>query len=189
MTTTWCSVVAAQYRSTLDDLAIVLRGCPDELWEASIYEVKKTDTWAWPPTDHDGQPFDDPALRETKLQAMSAVWRTAAHALWFTDLDLSTETDWAPPPPFSAGDEDAYVVPPTYSRDQIAAYLTHCHHKVDTLFTDLTDAQATQQLPTPHRNGGTTQAAVLIQGVTHLQLHSTQIRTYLRTQAIRCEDE
>ncbi|TDW93412.1 DinB family protein [Kribbella pratensis] len=188
--TAWCSVVAAQYRSTLDDLAIVLRGCPDALWEASIYEVKKTDQWAWPPTDRDGQPFDDPAVREYKLQASSAVWRTASHALWFTDLDLSTtETDWAPPAPFSRGDEDGYVVPPTYSRDQVFAYIDRCRRKVDTLFADLTDDQAAAHLAEPHRNGGTSLAAVLVQGVVHLQLHSTQIRTFLRSHGIRCEDE
>jgi hypothetical protein len=183
-------VAAAQYRSTLDDLAITLRGCPDELWDASIYEVKKTDQWAWPPTDRHGQQFDDPAIRERKLQATSAVWRTVSHALWFTDLDLSaTETDWAPPAPFSRGDEEAYVVPPTYSREQVFGYLDHCRRKVDKLFGDLTDDRAAAPLPHPHRNGGTSLAAVLIQGVVHLQLHSTQIRTFLRSHGLRCEDE
>src|SRR5687767_12953465 len=90
MATIWCSAIAAQYRSTLEDMAIVLRGCPDELWEASMWEVKKADQWAWPPTDRDGRPFDDPAVRERKFQAMCAVWRMAYHALYFTDLDLST---------------------------------------------------------------------------------------------------
>lgn len=190
MTTIWCSVIAVQYRSTLDDMAIALRGCPDELWEASIYGVKKTDQWAWPPTDRDGQPFDDPAVRERKLQAMSAVWRTASHALWFTDLDLSaTEADWAPPAPFSPRDEEAYVVPPTYSRDQVFGYVDHCRRKVDKLFGDLTDDQAAAQLPEPHRNGGTSLAAILVQGVVHLQLHSAQVRTFLRGRGIRCADE
>jgi hypothetical protein len=191
MTTVWCSVVAAQYRSTLDDLAIVLRGCPDELWEASIYEVKKTDQWAWPPTDRDGQPFDDPAVRERKFRAMSAVWRTASHALWFTDFDLSNPlgADWSPPTPFSPGDEEGYVVPPTYSREEVFGYIDHCRRKVDEIFGDLTDAQAAAPLPEPHRNGGTSLAAVLVQGVVHLQLHSAQVRTFLRSQGIRCEDE
>jgi DinB superfamily len=190
MTTTWCSVIAAQYRSTLDDMAIALRGCPDELWEASIYEVKKTDQWAWPPTNRDGQPFDDPAVRERKLQAMSAVWRTASHALWFTDLDLSVgDAEWAPPAPFSPGDEEGYVVPPTYSREEVFGYIDHCRRKVAELFGDLTDDRAAARLPEPHRNGGTSLAAVLVEGVVHLQLHSAQVRTFLRSQGLRCEDE
>lgn len=187
--TIWCSVVAEQYRTTLDDLGIVLRGCPDELWEASLYEVRKTDAGAWPPTDRDGRPFDS-ATRESKLQAMTAVWRIAAHGLWFTDRDLSVaEADWVPPEPFSAGDEEAYVVPPTYSREQMFGYLDYCREKADLLFADLTDEQAAANLPEQHRNGGTSLAAVLVQGVMHLQLHSAQVRTFLRAHGIRCSDE
>lgn len=190
MTRIWCSAVATQYRATLEDMAIVLRGCPDELWEASIYEVKKTDPWTWPPTDRDGKPFDDPAVSERKLQAMSAVWRTASHALFFTDLDLPPlAADWAPPAPFSQHDEDGYVVPPTYSREQLLGYIDHCRRKVDEFFNDVTDDQAAALLPEPHRNGGTTLVDVLIQGVLHLQLHSAQIRTFLRSRGIRCSDE
>ncbi|GAB3428758.1 hypothetical protein GCM10027569_72710 [Flindersiella endophytica] len=190
MTRIWCSVIAAQYGSTLEDMAIVLRGCPDELWEASLYEVRKTDQWAWPPTDRDGRPFDDPAVSERKLQIHSAVWRTAAHALWFTDLDLSpTHANWAPPAPFSIGDEDAYVIPPTYTREQLLGYIDHCRLKVDKIFGDLTDEQAAAQLPEPHRNGGTSLAAIFVGGVVHLQLHSAQVRTFLRSHGIRCADE
>ncbi|WP_405063388.1 DinB family protein [Kribbella sp. NBC_01505] len=188
--TVWCSVVAAQYQATLDDLAIVLTGCPDDLWETSLYEVKRTDAGAWPPTDREGRPFDDPVVRERKFQAMAAFWRVASHALWFTDRDLSPlAPEWTPPAPFSTADEDAYVVPPTYSRDQVFAYLAHCRHKADTLFANLTDDQAAAPLPAEHRNGGTSLAAVLVQGVMHLQLHSAQLRTYLRTQGLRCSDE
>jgi hypothetical protein len=190
MPTIWCSAVAAQYRSTLEDMAIVLRGCPDGLWEASMWEVKKTDQWAWPPTDRDGRPFDDPAVRERKLQAMCAVWRMAYHALYFTDLDLSpTQADWAPPTPFSPRDEDGYVVPPTYSRDQLLGYINHCQRKADKLFGDLTDDQAAAEVDESHRSPGTPLADILVGGVVHLQLHSAQVRTFLRSQGVRCTDE
>lgn len=188
MSTIWISAVAAQYRSSLDDLAIVLRGCPDELWEANIYEVK-TDNSS-PPTDPDGRPFDDPVVSERKLQAQSAVWRTASHALFFTDADLSAmETDWAPPAPFSPHDEDAYVVPPTYSREQLLGYISHCRRRADALFADLTDEQAAAPLPKSHRNPGTPLANQLVGSVVHLHLHSAEVRTFLRSQGIRCADE
>nr|WP_238176128.1 DinB family protein [Kribbella albertanoniae] len=188
--TIWCSVVAGQYQATLDDLGIVLRGCPDELWEASLYAVRKTDPGTWPPTDRDGRAFEDPVVRERKFQAMTAVWRIAAHALWFTDRDLGVlEAGWAPPEPFSVRDEEAYVVPPTYSREQLFGYLDHCRRRADELFADLTDAHAAADLPEQHRNGGTSLAAILVQGAMHLQLHSAQIRTFLRAQGIRCSDE
>jgi hypothetical protein len=190
METIWHTSLAAQYRATLDDLAIVLRGCPDELWEASMWEPKKTDPWVWPPTDPEGRPFDDPVVRERKFQATSAVWRTAAHALFFVDADLSAmEHEWAPRAPFSAHDEDGYVVPPTSTREQLLGYIDHCRRKVDEVFAALTDRQAVEPVAETHRRRGTPLAIMLVEGVVHLQLHSAQIRTFLRTQGIRCEDE
>ena len=189
METVWRTSLAAQYQSTLEDLAIVLRGCPDELWEASMWEVKKTDPWAWPPTDRDGRPFDDPTVSERNLQAMSAVWRTASHALFFVDADLSALESWAPQAPFSPRDENAYVIPPTYSRDQLLGYVDHCRRKVNKVFGDLTDDQAAAQVHESHRHRGTPVADILIGGVVHLQLHSAQVRTFLRSRGVRCADE
>jgi len=190
MTTIWGSAVAGQYRSTLEDMAIVLRGCPPELWEASMWEVRKTDQWMWPPTDRDGQPFDDLEMRERKMQAMSAVWRMASHALFFTDNDLSAmQADWAPPPPFSPRDEHAYVVPHTYSLEDLLGYVDYCRQKVDALFADLADDQAAAPVPETHRYHGWPFGKLLLGGVIHLQRHSAEIRTFLRGHGIRCADE
>ncbi|MEQ7128667.1 DinB family protein [Actinopolymorpha sp. B11F2] len=188
MTTIWVSAVAAQYRLSLDEMEIVLRGCPDELWEASMWEVSAD---GGPVTDPDGRPFDDPAVSERKLRAQGAVWRTAYHALFFTDADLSAmETDWAPPAPFSPHDEDWYVVPPTYSREQLLGYVDHCRRQADKLFADLTDDQGAAQLPRWHLGAGTDSLArQLVLGVYHLPLHSAQVRTFLRSQGVRCADD
>lgn len=64
MTTIWVQALAGLYRATLDDMAIVLRGCPPQLWETGMWKVNQTDEWAWPPTDRDGQAFDDPPCSE-----------------------------------------------------------------------------------------------------------------------------
>jgi hypothetical protein len=126
-----------------------------------------------------------------KLQAQSAVWRTAYHALFFTDADLSAmEADWAPPAPFSPHDEDWYVVPPTYSREQLLGYLDHCQHQADKLFADLTDDQGAAQLPTWHRSAGTDSLArQLVVSVGHVYWHSSQVRTFLRSKGVRCADD
>lgn len=105
-----------------EDMAIVLRGCPPELWEAGMWEVKKTDEWAWPPTDREGRPFDDPEVRERKL------------------------------------------------------------------FGDLTDDRAAAPLPESHRNREWSFGQALL-GVLHLQRHSVEVRTFLRSQGVRCADE
>lgn len=190
MATIWGPTIARQYRSTLEDMAIVLRGCPPALWEASMWEVRKTDNWMWPPTDPAGQAFDDPDVRERKFRAMSAVWRMASHALFFVDCDLSAmQSNWAPPPPFSPNDEAAYVVPPTYSREELLGYVDHCRGKVDEVFEDLTDDQAAEPLPETHRYRGEPFSDLLVGGALHLLRHSTEIRTFLRGRGVRCADD
>ncbi|GAB3747634.1 hypothetical protein [Microlunatus parietis] len=185
MATTWTKALAGSYRGSIDELAAVLRDCPDELWEASIIEPRKTDQWMWPPTDPEGRPFDDPEIRERKFRAMTAVWRMASHALFFTDVDLSaTAVGWAPPAPFSPQDEDGYVVPPTYSRDQLLGYVEHCRTKAEWEFTALTDDRAAQ-LVDEHRNGVKTRAEVLVGGLRHLTGHASELRTFLSIQGVR----
>ncbi len=188
MTTIWGSAVASQFELSLDDLATVLRGCPDELWEGSMWEVGARNG---PVTDPAGRPFDDPAVSERKLQAQGAVWRVAFHALFFTDADLSaTESDWAPPAPFSPHDEDWYVVPPTYSREQLLGYVDHCRRQADKIFSDLTDDQGAADLPQWHRGAGTASLArQLVMSVGHLGWHSSQVRTFLRSKGVRCADD
>jgi hypothetical protein len=118
------------------------------------------------------------------------VWRTASHTLFFTDADLSAMTaDWAPPAPFSPHDEDEYVVPPTYSREQLRGYIDHCRRQADTLFADLTDEQGAAQLPQSHRGAGTPLANQLVLSVGHLFWHAAQIRMFLRGRGVRCADE
>ncbi|MFC7619537.1 hypothetical protein [Microlunatus sp. GCM10028923] len=185
MTTTWTAALAAGYRGALDDLAAVLRDGPDELWEACVMEPRKTDPWAWPPTDPDGRPFDDPEVRERKFRAMTAFWRMASHALFFTDVDLSpSAVGWAPPAPFSPHDEDGYVVPPTYSRDQLLGYQAHCRDKAERELAALTDEGA-GQLVEEHRNGVKQRAEVLVLGLRHLTGHASELRTFLAIQGVR----
>lgn len=185
MASIWLTSIATQYRSILQDLAIALRTCPEELWQESLYPVDPSYPEAWTPIDPDGRPFEDEAVAMRKRRAQGAVWRTVSHALFFTDADLSaTEQDWAPQPPLSAHDEDANVVPPTYSRDQLLAYLDHCLRKVDQVFADLTDDRAEEPVAESHRHRGTPAGEMLVVGMAHLQLHTAQIRAFLVTRGV-----
>ena len=40
------------FEAAIDRLEAALRECPDDLWDRSIWVVKKTDPWIWP---KDGQ--------------------------------------------------------------------------------------------------------------------------------------
>ncbi|GAB3758218.1 DinB family protein [Microlunatus parietis] len=185
MATIWLTSVAARYRGTLEDLAIGLRTCPDEQWEESLYPIDPAEPATWTPLDPTGQPFEDEAVAEQKRRAQGAVWRTAAHILFYTDAELSaTERDWAPPPPMSPRDEDADVVPPTHSREFLLGYADHCLHKVDELFATLTDARAEEPVADTHRHRGTPLGEMLVTGLVHLQLHTAQLRTFLVTRGV-----
>lgn len=190
MATIWITSIAARYRAILDDLAIALRTCPEELWEESLYPADPSAPQTWTPIDPDGRPYDDEAVAARMRRAQGAVWRTASHILFFTDADLSAmEQDWVPRPPLSAHDEDENVVPPTYSREQLLDYVAHCRAKVDEVFADLTDERAAEPVADTHRHRGTPVGEMLVIGLVHLQMHAAQIRAYLVTRGVPWEGE
>ncbi|MBO0812586.1 MAG: DinB family protein [Microlunatus sp.] len=185
MASIWLTSIATQYRAILDDLAIALRTCPEELWEESLYPADPSAPAAWIPIDPNGRPFEDEAVAERKRRAQGAVWRTASHTLFFTDADLSAmEEGWLPRPPLSPHDEDSDVVPPTYSRGQLLDYVDHCLGKVDEVFAGLTDDRAEQPVADSHRHRGTPGGEMLVVGLVHLQLHTAQIRAFLVTRGV-----
>jgi hypothetical protein len=188
MTTIWLTSIAAQYGAILDDLAIAIRTCPDELWEESLYPVDPSDPQEWTPIGPDGRQFEDEAVAERKRRSQGAVWRTASHILFFTDADLSAmEQDWVPRPPLSPHDEDLNVVPPNYSREQLLDYTAHCRRKVDEVFAELTDDRAAEPVADSHRHRGTPVGEMLVIGLVHLQMHAAQIRTFLATRGVPWE--
>jgi hypothetical protein len=185
MASIWLTSIAAQYRAILEDLAIGLRTCPAELWEESLYPVDQSNPEAWIPIDPDGQEFADAAVAERKRRSQGAVWRTAAHILYFTDAELSaTEPDWVPQPPMSLHDEDENVVPPLHSREQLLEYVDHCLRKADELFADLTDERAEEPVVDSHRHRGTPLGKMLVTGLVHLEMHTAQLRAYLVTRGV-----
>lgn len=184
MATIWLTSIAARYRAVLEDLATGIRTCPEELWEESLYPAPATPE-TWTPLDPDGREFEDAATAERKRRAQGAVWRTASHALFFTDADLSAmERDWKPRPPLSPHDEDENVVPPTYSREQLLEYFDVCLHKVDEVFTNLTDERAEEPVVESHRHHGRPVGEMLVIGLVHLQEHTAQVRAYLVTRGV-----
>jgi hypothetical protein len=187
MATIWLTSIAARYRAILEDLAIGVRTCPDELWEEPLYPVDPSEPEAWTPIDPDGRQFPDEAVAERKRRSQGAVWRTVSHTLFFTDADLSAmEQDWAPRPPLSPHDEDLNVVPPLYSREQLLEYVHYCRRKVDEVFAGLTDDRAEEPVADSHRasHRGAPVGEMLVIGLVHLQQHVAQIRTYLVTRGV-----
>jgi hypothetical protein len=76
MTTShWTSALGEFLDVVLPDLAALVRGCPDDVWELSMWDVAKDQGWGRPnpPVLADGDP--DPR----GVGVHSAVWYTVLH--------------------------------------------------------------------------------------------------------------
>ncbi len=119
-----------QFEAAIDGLEEALRDCPDELWEASMWHVPRTDPWVWP------KPGTDPVRERTdeSIQRFSAFWVVAYHCLWFLEFYLSADPSGFESPEFVRGGPRRWAGPrmvplrcPTASsqRDALSAYADH----------------------------------------------------------------
>lgn len=90
--------------------------------------------------------LEPPALRsETEVQAASALWRIAFHALYHCDLRLSDpDVPFQPPSPFTTDDEDYGTR--VLDREDLLAYVVHCRRKAETILTGLTSQMAAKRI-------------------------------------------
>lgn len=180
MTSTWAASLAHNYESAVESMRAVLQDCPDELWAANMWEVRKTDLAVLPPRGADGEVPEDPVVQERMLQAFSAVWSVAYHALFHLDYDLGGGIEpWSPPPPFGKDDQGAFVVPRTYTRDELLTYTDYCVTGRGGILDGLTDEQAAAPLPDNHRYKGKPYAEQLIAALLHLNEHAAQVRQFV----------
>ena len=75
-TTIWTATLARKYAAVIDQLAKAIRDCPDPLWEASLWEVKKEHQHVWPVRRIDEKP-SRAAANEPLLQVYSAFCPTS----------------------------------------------------------------------------------------------------------------
>ena len=105
MTTShWTSALADFLGIVLADLAALVRECPDNVWEMSMWDVTRDRGWGrpQPPVLADGNP--DPR----GVNAHSAVWYATLHLVYTLDWNFSARvSSWEPPAPFRKDDLDA----------------------------------------------------------------------------------
>lgn len=164
------------YAEQFDALALVLRDCPDELWTASAWEVRRDDRHAWPVVR--GMGADLPEAH--RLQLHSAFCNVAYHVLFFMDHYLGGGLGRpAPPEPFLGDEQDAHVLPHrVYAREELLAYLEHCRRKADALLEDLDD----ETLQRPARIGWPF-GDLLIRNLIQANEHITQLSLFLNLRA------
>src|SRR6478672_1896099 len=81
----WTSALGEFLDVVLPDLAALVRGCPDDVWELSMWDVAKDQGWGRPepPVLPDGDP--DPR----GVDAHAAVWYATLHLVYTLDWNFS----------------------------------------------------------------------------------------------------
>jgi len=181
MSSVWGVSVRRSLEEALECLAVAVRDCPDELWQASMWRVEASEI-VGETRDVDGNPVTEPALREALVQRWSTPWSVAWHALEVVDYDLAGELDeWAPPHPFVGKPhwQTFTSLPVAWSKSEIDGYVEYCRQRVGDTLRDLTEEGAATLLPATHRYGGSPYAWIVTSLIGHTTAHATQIRQFV----------
>jgi hypothetical protein len=175
--------VIEEFDEAIGCLERALRTCPDELWESSLWEVKRTDPWIWPAN---GEP--EPGRTDETIQVFSAVWVIAYHCLFYLDFYLTTDMATFATPDFIRGgvEEDpinefgaAKFPEPVYPRELLLHYLDYGRSRAHQVISSLTDDELAQKCPPYHPHAGKTLAQLLQVNLDHIREHGGQIADFV----------
>jgi hypothetical protein len=155
----WKKTLSEQFNASLSMLESAIRKCPENLWEASMW--------------------NDPGMPAE----FSSVWYTAYHALFWLDFYLSSAAaDFAPPQPFTLSELDpAGVMPPrVYTGGELLAYLEHNRKKGLAIIAALTEETASRLVK--FNWGEMPYLELLIDITRHNQEHGAQINMFMGQQ-------
>jgi hypothetical protein len=151
-----------QFGAAIDTLGDALRDCPDELWEARLWQ-DQPDQWV--------------------AAGFGAFWYLGYHTLFWLDLYLTgAEEGFAPPAPFDLVEmETSEVLPRTYTRDELLRYLEACRRKCQATLDALSTEQAYRLCRFPW--GELPFAELQLYNLRHVQEHAAQLHLFLGQQA------
>ena len=153
-----------QFGAAIDMLGEALRDCPDELWEAMLWQ-DEPDQWV--------------------ASGFSTFWYLGYHTLFWLELYLTgAEEGFAPPEPFHLVEMEAgEVLPRTYSREELLQYLEHCRQTCQEAVVALTGEQASRTCRFAW--GEVTFAELQLYNLRHVQEHGAQLRMFLGQRGTR----
>ena len=166
----WTAPMQEYLDVVLPELASLVRSCPDDVWERSMWDVEKDRDWGRPPPPM--LPNGEPDPRG--LSAHSALWYVTTHLLLSLDHNFSARAaSWEPPPPFRKGDDAHGRLPErTYTREEVLGYIASLQDKARaTLATVAADEGALA-------GHGRTSADWLLSGFSHSMVHFGQLQTF-----------
>lgn len=151
-----------QFGAAIDTLGDALRDCPDELWEARLWE-DQPDQWV--------------------AAGFSTFWYLGYHTLFWLDLYLTgAEEGFTPPAPFDLVEMEAgEVLPRTYTRTELLGYLAACRRKCQATLASLSTEQAHRPCRFPW--GELPYAELQLYSLRHVQEHAAQLHLFLGQQA------
>src|SRR2546423_15562561 len=92
----WVESLGGNFQQALGLMEAAIRDCPDELWQANMWEVPDD---AAEVRSVDGNLVTDPAERHALVQRIGQPWGVAWHALEILDFKLTGGTvPWGPDP-------------------------------------------------------------------------------------------
>jgi DinB family protein len=173
----------AAFRSAIATLEEAVRDCPEELWQAQVWEVRPSDPWMSPPDDAGA-----PTRSVDDMQVFGRFWYVAFHCIFFLDYYLS-QLDAKPyrgPKPFGGPnehdvDQHRVAILPfrEYTREQLLSYLDRGKQRAEKVLGALTVEDAARPCPPTSSYGG--QAFSELLGVTleHVREHGAQLSAAL----------
>jgi hypothetical protein len=176
--------LTAQFEEAIEALERALRECPEELWEASVWRVNKTDAWAWP---REGvTPI--PERTEESIQSLSAFWAVAYHCLWFLDFYASTGAGFESPEYVRGGPEEqgmaadgaAPLPAPVFPRDVLLRYVEHGRGKIRDTIAAVTDDELQVLCPSWHPHRGKTLEQLLAVNLRHVREHGGDLLAFVQ---------
>jgi hypothetical protein len=153
-----------QFAIAIDALGDALRTCPDELWEARLWE-DEPDQWV--------------------AAGFAAYWYLGYHTLFWLDLYLTgAEEGFAPPAPFDLVEMEANeTLPRIYTREELLGYLALCRQRCQDTIATLSSEEAYRICRFPW--GEVPFAELLLYTLRHVQEHAAQLRMFLGQHGVR----
>jgi hypothetical protein len=161
-------------------ISSVIRDCPDELWQANMWEVPALGGAAGSGSavevrDADGNLVTDPAEQHALVQWEGQSWGVAWHALEVLEANLTAHfVPWKPWAGFGGkGQEDVTTLSGAWSRTEMLSYVGYCRERVAYALSEFMEERAATPI------GPKTYAERVIGKMNHLVEHATQLRQFV----------
>lgn len=155
-------MVWRQFGVTIDSFGDALRRCPDDLWQARLWE-------------------DEPG--QWVAPGFGTFWYLCYHTLFWLDLYLTgAEEGFIPPAPFDLVEmQPNETLPRVYSREELLGYLALCRQRTEETIAALTPEGARRVCSFAW--GDVPFGELLLYNMRHVQEHAAYLHLFISQRA------